>query len=79
MKKNKYKKLAQGFRKGFKETADFAKKYGPKVHAASKKMSEATMDVMMPRRTKTVVDLTAKRKPSRVVKGKGGFYLDYTK
>jgi len=76
--KSKAKKLGHLLVKGAKETGKFVGKYGPKAHAFSKSIAESTMDVMVPRRTRTVVDLTAKRKPKRIVKGKGGFYLDFS-
>jgi len=79
-KKKNLKKLGHLLVKGGKETARVVGKYGPKVHAAARRMSDTTMDAMMPQRTRTVVDLTAKRKPKRIVKGKrrGDFYLDFT-
>ena len=76
--KEKIKKLGSLIVKGGKETEKFVSKYGPKVHAASRRMSETAMDSLRPSRTRTVVDLTVKRKPKRVAKGRKGFYLDYT-
>ena len=76
--KKKLKKLGHLLVKGGKETGRVVGKYGPKVHAAAKRMSETTMDAMIPARTRTVVDLTARKKPKRVYRGKKGFYLDYS-
>ena len=74
------KKLGHLLVKGGKETVRAVNKYGPKVHAATRRMSDTTMDALRPQRTRTVVDLTAKKKPNRVVRGKrrGDFYLDFT-
>jgi len=76
--KKKLKKFSDALVKGAKQTGKFVGKYGPKVNRAAQRMSETAMDAMMPSRKRTVVDLTAKKKPKRVVKGRGGFYLDYT-
>lgn len=78
--KKKLKKLGHLLVKGGRESVKAVQKYGPKVHSAARRMSDTTMDMMMPQRTRTVVDLTAKKVPKRVVKGKrrGDFYLDFT-
>lgn len=88
--KKDLKKLGSSLVKGFKETEKFVGKYGPKAHAYFRGVSENTMGVfapqpvrglpnnLIPRKRKGYVDLTAKRKPKRVLKGKGGFYLDFT-
>ncbi len=77
-KKDKLKKVAHILVKSAKKSGEFIKKYGPKVQHHARAISESTMDAMIPRRTRTVVDLTVKRKPKRVAKGRRGFYLDYT-
>jgi len=78
-KREKLERVGDALLRGAKATGKAIKRYGPRVHHHAKAISSSAMDVMAPRRTKTVVDLTARRKPKRVRKGKGGFYLDYTK
>jgi len=81
----KQKNYAKNLKKGVKALSKTYKKYAPKVAKAgrivqhhSKAISESTMDMMVPKRTRTHVDMTARRKPTRVAKTKQGFYLDYT-
>lgn len=76
--KKKLKKLGHLLVKGGKESGRLVKKYGPRVQHHARAISESTMDAMMPQRTRTVVDLTARKKPKRVMKTKRGFYLDFT-
>ena len=76
--KKNLKKLGRLLGTGVKKSGEFINNWGPKVHRATRRMSDVAMDAMAPRRTRTVVDLTAKRKPKRVMKGKKGFYLDFT-
>ena len=76
--KENLKKLGKLLGTGVKKTGEFVETYGPKVHRASRRMSETAMDSLRPSRTRTVVDLTAKRKPKRIRKGRKGFYLDFT-
>ena len=78
MKKNKLKKLGKLLGTGVKKTGKAIKKYGPRVSAASRRMADTAMDALAPSRTRTVVDLTPKRRPKRIYKGKKGFYLDYS-
>ena len=76
--KKKLKKLGHLLVKGAKGSAKAVKKYGPVVHHHVRAISESTMDAMMPSRTRTHIDMTARRKPRKVYKTKQGFYLDYT-
>lgn len=76
--KKKIKKLGDVVIKGGKKSAEIIKRYGPRVQHHARAISESTMDVMMPRRTRSVVDLTRNKKPKRVLKTKRGFFLDFT-
>lgn len=89
MRRKKYKRYARGIGDGVKELSRMYKKHAPavknaavKTHRALKASAESISESMVPsipRRRRGYVDLTAKRKPKRVVRGKGGFYLDFTK
>lgn len=87
--KEKFKKIGKIIVKGTKQTGKFVGKYGPKAHAFFKGVSESTMGAfdtskerspiqLIPRRRKGYVDFTGKRKPKKVQRHKGGFYLDFT-
>lgn len=84
--KDKLKKVAKLLIQGSKKTGKFVGKYGPKAHAFLKGVSESTAQAfdpntgrqLIPRRRKGYVDFTKKKKPTRVLRRRGGFYLDFT-
>jgi len=89
-KKEKMKKLGHLIVKGAKKSDKFVKKYGPMVQHHARAISESTMGMMapevkgkpvnnlIPRRRKGYVDMSPKKRPKRVARGKKGFYLDFT-
>jgi len=52
--KEKLRKLGKLLGTGAKKTAGAVKKYGPKVNAAARRMSETAMDALAPSRTRSL-------------------------